>query len=390
MRSAQPASYRSLQLISMLLATLQLSLTIRQHVELKSYLFLIDTDVYARAITRYLEGGNAYDLSIKPRFVYHPIFLQIFGLAGTHAKDLLLFLYTLSGVLFLNALANRKETLYPFFLAFCYSGVGFDQLMGGHLTLPLHFLLLTPLIQGLLTSRQLNSYIVLVAITSLIKPYMLAYLLIPVITSFRQSLDWPLTLRNSIFAVFGLGLIIGIDYECNPELTRDFLETLHQQTLVDGDLGQGFFYAFFKLTHNTAWALMLHALAVMLLCGPVLYLLWRDSEQGEDSIIFYLYFFLTMVNPRLKEYDLAAALIAIFISWSFIKRNKITDLLLSVAFGVSGLRLVLLFKQHENPMVAISGFAFYATIAILTMGFLYSLTRETQTRLRLSKTLGEA
>jgi len=118
--------------------------------------------------------------------------------------------------------------------------------------------------------------------------------------------------------------------------------------------------------------------------------LWRDLEQDEDSIIFYLYFFLTMVNPRLKEYDLAAALIAIFISWSFIKRNKITDLLLSVAFGVSGLRLVLLFKQHENPMVAISGFAFYATIAILTMGFLYSLTRETQTRLRLSKTLGEA
>ena len=376
MRPSQNLTCKGLQLITVLLATLQLSITMRQHVEFKSYLFLIDTDVYARAITRYLEGGNAYDLSIKPRFVYHPIFLQIFGLAGTHAKDLLLFLYTLSGVLFLNALANRKETLYPFFLAFCYSGVGFDQLMGGHLTLPLHFLLLTPLIQGLLTSRQLNSYIVLVAITSLIKPYMLAYLLIPVITSYRQSLGWPLTLRNSIFAVLGLGLIIGIDYVWYPELTRDFLETLHQQTLVDGDLGQGFFYAFFKLTHNTMWALVLHILAIMLLCGPILYLFWRNSEQSEYSIIFYLYFFLTMVNPRIKEYDLEAALIAIFISWSSLNRNKITDLLLSVAFGVSGLRLVLLFKQHENPMVAISGFAFYATIAIMTIGYFYVLKRK--------------
>jgi hypothetical protein len=375
MASKQTPLIQGLRIILVLAATLQLSLAIRQHVEFKSYLFLIDTDVYAHAIERYLEGGNAYDLSIKPRFVYHPLFLQFFSLAGHHAKDFLLFLYTLTGVYLFAALSRRRETLYPFFLALCYCGIGFDQLMGGHLTLPLHFLLLAPLISGISTARQYNQYLALVALASLIKPYMLAYLLIPVIASHQNALNWVNTLKNTLYVGVALVLLVGLDYGYDPDLTHRFLETLHQQTLIDGDLGQGFFYAFFKWTHSSVLALLLHTLAISLLCGPILFLFWKKKDQHQGAFLFYLYFFLTMINPRIKEYDLCAGLIAIFISWSMLAPHKWVETVLSLAFGVSILRLILLYQQHQNPMLAISGFAFYLTVIILTVGYWAVLAR---------------
>ena len=376
MPSKQTPFFQGLRILLVVIASLQLSLAIRQHVEFKSYLFLIDTDVYARAIARYLEGGNAYDLAVKPRFVYHPLFLQFFSLAGSHAKDFLLFLYTLTGVFMISALAKRRELLYPFFLAFCYCGIGFDQLMGGHLTLPLHFLLLAPLVYGISTPKQCNGYIALVALASLIKPYMLAYLILPVIASHQRGLNWTNTLKNVLYAVLGLVLLVTLDYCYAPELTRQFLETLHQQTLVDGDLGQGAFYAFFKWTHSTAQALTLHALVISLLCSPILFLFWKSRERNQEAFLFYLYFFLTMINPRIKEYDLCAALIALFISVSLFKHNKRAEGFLSLAFGVSFLRLIILYRQHDNPMLVISGFAFYITIIILTVGLWRVLAEE--------------
>jgi hypothetical protein len=367
---------RGLQFILILFAAFQLSLAIRQHVEFKSHLFLIDSDVYAHAIQRYLAGGNPYDLTIKPRFVYHPFFLQVFSLAGNHAKDFLLFLYTLSGVYIFSALSKRREMLYPFFLAFCFCGIGFDQLMGGHLTLPLHFLLLAPLVSGISTEQQCNRYIGIVALTSIIKPYMIAYLLIPIFASFQRSHNWVNILKKTMYAVLGLTLLVSIDYGYAPDLTNQFLDTLHQQTLGDGDLGQGFFYLFFKWTHSTVKALALHSLAIMLLCGPILFLFWKRMDQNQEAFIFYLYFFLTMINPRIKEYDLCAALIAIFISWWMLNQQKWGDAILSLAFLVSVFRLILLFKQHENPMLAISGFAFYITVIILTIGYWVLLPRQ--------------
>lgn len=367
--------YEVLKVASVLLATLQLSLVITQHVEFRSQFFLGDANVYTGAIGRYLEGGNAYDSAIHPRFVYHPIFLQAFGLAGDLAKALLMFLFVLSGVYFLKALANRKETLFPFLLAFCYSGVGFDQVVVGHVTLPLHFMLLIPLVVGRWVARKQNVYIALVAVASLIKPYMLAYLAIPVVAAYMADQRWQATLRNAAIAVVGLAVVVWGDYLYNPLLTKDFLSALHSQTLVDGDLGQAPFYAFFKVTHSTAKALLLHILTVIALFGPVIYLFWKNPEENEDAKIFYLYFFLTMLNPRLKEYDISAALIAIFLSWSLMNRNKLKDWLLLGAFWVSGLRLALLYIQHESPMVAVSGFEFYMTIVILMIGYCWVLLR---------------
>ena len=364
-----------LRVIGVLLASFEMALTILQYTQYKTDRFFIDTNTYVTSVARYLRGLDPYDLAAIPHFPYHPIPLLLFSLAGNHLKEALIYMYVLIGVFLLRGLMNHKNFAYPFLLAFGYMGVGLTELAGGNITLPLHLLLLGLLIQGLNTRIKINSFIFINVLVALIKPYMLAYIIIPALISPRTAQSWQVTSKMTALGFIVFAMTVSLQHLISPELTKDFLRSLQQLTLSEGDLGQGFFMMFFRATHSELISLGLHVFSVALLCGPILYLLWRKSESSETSKLFYLYFFLTMVSPRIKEYDVAAAMIALFISWSCLNRSLLNEVILALAFGVSGIRLILLFRQHDQPMVMISGIAFYASVLILSLGFIFALSR---------------
>ena len=373
-------SIKFLRIASVLLASFEIALTILQYTHYKTERFFIDTYTYVNSVRLFNQGLNAYDLEATIRFPYHAIPLQVFSLAGNYLGEALVFLYVVIGIVFLRALLDQKERAYPVLLAFSYMGVGFTELAGGNITLPLHLLLLGLLIQGLNTPMRTNFFLLMTVLVSLVKPYMLAYIVIPALTSPNEKNSKRLDIKKTILSGLLFALIIGLDYLMHPELTKGFLSSVQQQTLVDGDLGQGFFMMFFRETHSKFLSISLHLLAISLLCGPIIYLLWRNGAPSQHLNIFYLYFLMTMASPRIKEYDVEAALIALFISWSYLQRSVLNEIIFTLAFWVSAIRLLLLFKQHDHPMVMISGPAFYASVLILTFGFIFVLSKKRSER----------
>ena len=362
-----------LQQSVLLLSVFEVGLTILQYCLSRTQSFFVDTITYSEGVKLYLGGLNPYDLSAPLRFPYSPIALQLLAIAGQHVKEFLAFAYVGSAVWFFSALFNRTNTAYAAWLALAYLGVGFTEYAGGNMTLPLHMFLLGALVRGIHTQPRAVLFLLMVVFACVFKPYMIAYILLPLAVAYRQRKQAVEIRKWTVRVIIIFVSLLVAYYLANQELLVGFSLSLQKQTLADGDLGQGIFKFLFQFTHSGYVSLTMHLLLIFVIFGPILWSLWSRSAIPIDVFAFYLYFFLTMISPRIKEYDLTAALLALFISWSALNKSALREIVLAFAYGISGLRLLILYRQHDDPLLLISGVSFYATVLVMLVGFYLAL-----------------
>jgi hypothetical protein len=162
-----------------------------------------DLGIYAKAINVLNSGGDPYSpdqLGGYLSFVYHPLVLHVMALFGSWLSPVLMMFYTASIVYFLLGLKKNSNLWLSAFLAFAYCGIGFISIASGNLTVFFHLILLGILVRdssqdldknkngNLLKSTSTNSpFVILLLAFSIIKPYFLIYLVIPLIMQWGKK-----------------------------------------------------------------------------------------------------------------------------------------------------------------------------------------------------------
>lgn len=335
-----------------------------------------DLAIYEKAVTIFNSGGNPYDLNGYLSFVYHPLVLRFLALFGNHLGIALVGSYVISVLFFLKSLGKNQSWWIYSFLAFAYCGIGTVSIGSGNVTVFFHLTLLGILLRWVSgeqeylgnSERPIRIFILMVMIFSIVKPYMLAYLLIPVIVSWKTPLQkstWALTLFASL--LLALILLFGSLY-FDTEF-QSFLSAVQGQTIGKRDLGYGlvmYFYDYYLSAGPLIYrAFVLHfaILAIIILMSIIL--AKRSKSLNKASFALLLYFLLTILNPRLKVYDLFPALIALFIFISYLKKTVITKAAFVLAYALS------LSQLAGTPLFANTGIlSDPLNIYYLTMGLL--------------------
>jgi len=319
-----------------------------------------DLGIYAKAINIFNSGGDPYsptELSGYLSFVYHPLVLHGMALFGSWLSPLLITFYIASVVYFIFCLRKNSNLWLSAFLAFAYCGIGFISITSGNITVFFHLIMLSILLravsqdfgqngtENLFHFTSANSTFVILALTfSIVKPYFLIYLAIPLLMQWGKNEGISKTLRfvltwSSIFLV----LMISSSLFYAVEFTA-FMSALQTQTLGKRDLGYGivmFFYDYYLSAGSLIYrAFILHFLIASLVSLVVLYLAiknkWLSTNRKNVAYFtFLLYFLLTLFNPRLKVYDLFPAFFALYVYFFSLKTNTVSRLLFLFAYALS-------------------------------------------------------
>jgi len=342
-----------------------------------------DLGIYEKAIDVFNAGGNPYELNGYLSFVYHPLVLRLMALFGNYLGMALMGAYLASLLFFISSLgSNRSWWLYSF-LAFAYCGIGTISIGSGNVTVFFHLTLLGLLLRSIsddalrTRSGKLTAvFIVTVAVFSLVKPYMLAYLLIPLVSTWKTSKQksiWSLTLMaGSLLAATLLisSLYFGAEFQ-------SFLSAVQGQTIGKRDLGYGlvmYFYEYYLSAGSLIYrAFVLHFAVLGAVILTTLFLAKRSGLLNSARFTLLLYFLLTILNPRLKVYDLFPALIALFIFASPLKQGLLAKWLFVVAYALS------LSQLAGAPLFVHTGIlsdplnVYYLTMGLVFLGLLPSL-----------------
>ena len=324
-----------------------------------------DLGIYAKAINIFNSGGDPYSpdqLGGFLSFVYHPLILHGMALFGSWLLPVLITFYFASMVYFLFSLRNNSNLWLSLFLAFAYCGIGFISLASGNLTVFLHLILLAILVKG--SSQDLNqnknqnlssftstntAFIILVIAFSIIKPYFLVYLVIPLIMQWGKNEGIAKTIRLILtwVSIF-FALMISSSLFYSTEFSA-FITSLQNQTLGKRDLGYGFvmfFYDYYLSAGSLIYrAFVLHfAIAFLLLLISVYLAIknkWLSTDNSNSAYFpFLLYFLLTLFNPRLKVYDLFPAFFALYVYFFSLKLSTVSRLLFLLAYALSLSQLI--------------------------------------------------
>jgi hypothetical protein len=130
------------------------------------------------------------------------------ALFGSWLSPALIMFYIASMVYFLLGLRNNSNLWLSAFLAFAYCGIGYISISSGNLTVFFHLILLGILVRdesqdldknkngNLLKSSSTNSpFVILLIAFSIIKPYFLIYLAIPLIMQWGKKEGFAKTIR---------------------------------------------------------------------------------------------------------------------------------------------------------------------------------------------------
>ena len=317
-----------------------------------------DLSIYAKAINVLNSGGDPYSpdqLSGYLSFVYHPLVLHVMALFGSWLSLALMAFYIASIVYFLLGLRKNSNLWLSAFLAFAYCGIGFISIASGNLTVFFHLILLGILARDasqdleqkknskLPTSRN-TTFVILLLAFSIVKPYFLIYLAIPLIMQWGKKEGFAKKLRlvltwMSIFIILMVSssLFYGAEFSA-------FITSLQNQTLGKRDLGYGFvmfFYDYYLSAGPLIYrAFFLHfAIAFLLLLISVYLAIknkWLSTDNSNSAYFpFLLYFLLTLFNPRLKVYDLFPAFFALYVYFFSLKPSLVSRLLFLLAYALS-------------------------------------------------------
>ena len=317
-----------------------------------------DLGIYAKAINVLNSGGDPYSpdqLGGYLSFVYHPLVLHVMALFGSWLSLALMAFYIASIVYFLFSLKKNSNLWLSAFLAFAYCGIGFISIASGNLTVFFHLILLGILARDAshdlkqkknskLPTSINTTFVILLLAFSIIKPYFLIYLAIPLIMQWGKKEGFAKKLRlvltwMSIFIILMVSssLFYGAEFSA-------FITSLQNQTLGKRDLGYGFvmfFYDYYLSAGPLIYrAFFLHfAIAFLLLLISVYLAIknkWLSTDNSNSAYFpFLLYFLLTLFNPRLKVYDLFPAFFALYVYFFSLKPSLVSRLLFLLAYALS-------------------------------------------------------
>ena len=346
-----------------------------------------DLGIYEKAVSVFRSGGNPYELNGYLSFVYQPLVLRFMALFGSHLEIALMAAYVGSLLFFFSSLgSNRSWWLYAF-LAFAYCGIGTISIGSGNVTVFFHLILLGILLRHIpngendrvASSNGFLVFILLVVLFSLVKPYMLAYLLIPIVLTWKsnqQRSTWILVLLAGSFLAF---ILILSSLYFGAEL-QSFLSAVQGQTIGKRDLGYGlvmYFYDYYLSAGTLIYrAFVLHFAILGAILLITLFLAKRSGALNNSRFALLLYFLLTILNPRLKVYDLFPALIALFIYVSAFEQSKIVKFFFVIAYALS------LKQLAGTPLFAHTGIlsdplnVYYLTMGLIFLGALPQLLQK--------------
>ena len=338
-----------------------------------------DLEIYEKAASIFNAGGNPYELNGYLSFVYQPIVLRAMAFFGKSLGSVLIVLYSACVLFFLWSLGrNRSWWLYTF-LAFAYCGIGTISIGSGNVTVFFHLALLGILLRHISIGNStaispgpsFTGFILAVLLFGLVKPYLLAYLLIPLVMTWKsdqQKSTWTFTLVAGFFLAIILllsSLYFGAEFQA-------FLAAVQGQTIGKHDLGYGlvmYFYEYYSSAGPLIYrAFILHFAILSMLILAILYLAKRNQLIQKPHFVLLLYFLLTILNPRLKVYDLFPALIALFIYASALDQSKVVKALFILAYALS------LSQLAGTPLFVHTGIlsnplnAYYLTMGLILLG----------------------
>jgi len=343
-----------------------------------------DLGIYEKAAVLFNGGGNPYELNGYLSFVYHPLVLRFMALFGHYLGTALMGAYLASLLFFVSSLgSNRSWWLYSF-LAFAYCGIGTVSIGSGNVTVFFHLTLLGILLRSIQHEETLEdssskltvTFILTVVIFSLVKPYMLAYLLIPLVSTWKTTQQKSIGILT-ILAGSILGLILLLSSLYFGSEFQSFLSAVQGQTIGKRDLGYGlvmYFYEYYLSAGPLIYrAFVLHFVILGAMILIVLFLAKRSGLLNSARFTLLLYFLLTILNPRLKVYDLFPALIALFIFALPLKQGFMTKWLFVIGYTLS------LSQLAGTPLFAHTGILsdplniYYLTMGLVFIGLLPAL-----------------
>ena len=361
-----------------------------------------DLGIYAKAINVLNSGGDPYSpdqLGGYLSFVYHPLVLHVMALFGSWLSLALMAFYIASIVYFLFSLKKNSNLWLSAFLAFAYCGIGFISIASGNLTVFFHLILLGILARD--ASQDLEqkknsklptsintTFVILLLAFSIIKPYFLIYLAIPLIMQWGKKEGFAKTLRLvltwiSIFII----LMVSSSLYYGAEFSS-FISAVQNQTLGKRDLGYGlvmFFYDYYLSAGPLIYrAFVLHFAIAFLLLLISIYLAiknkWLSAGNLNSAYFpFLLYFLFTLFIPRLKVYDLFPAFFALYVYFFSLKPSLVSRLLFLLAYALSLAQLtgsVFFVSQgiFANPMNV-----YYWSMGLVFLAILTRLVKPVQT-----------
>lgn len=304
---------------------------------------LWDLHVYTRAVSEFLLHQNPYltgDVIHQFPFVYHPVVLRF--LTVIHQliplNLFLLSVYAVVTIFFIIQIYKTADTLktqcsienfnppLTLLASLSFGGAGIVALMSGNLSIYMHMLLIASLLIAcrLRSNFSNNASFIAIFLMAFIKPYFLAYLIIPICLS--QSPKRLLIRSMVVIISFGfvwtsMSLVLSAEYQQFIGALNSLIET--------GDIG----YSFFGILKNrinirsVEIAMLIHAaIATVIFIGSgyiVFNLRKLKSPVSRYQILFLTYFVCTIINPRMKEYDFFAVIFCLMAFISISRANPL-------------------------------------------------------------------
>lgn len=284
-----------------------------------------DQQAYVRALGDFLQGGNPYRADVAFPFVYHPIVLAVFSLFGSQLARVLSVASVAMAAWFVVTSASLPvaDKGHLLLAASAIGGFGVTSVASGNITTPLHFLLIAVVIAAATSGEpsRIRRLTLLLVGLALIKPYFLAYAILPVVLARSRSRAIA-TLGASAVA---LALIVFGDYLARPALSRAFLDAL-SQLVVRGDLGIGVFRFLTHHGYSSAVSMIGH-LAVVAGAGAVTAgaFTYCHADGVRDLRLMralLVYFVCTLLNPRMQVYDVFPALVCLLFCCGLVVRGR--------------------------------------------------------------------
>jgi len=347
---------------------------------------LWDLGIYEKAALIFNTGGNAYDSSfylskvtpgVGHLFIYQPIVLRGMALFGEYLGVIMILLYVGSLLFFFQSLGNNRSWWLASFFAFAYCGLGTVSIGSGNITAFLHLILISLLLRNIKKDAiTFTTFVVAVILFSLVKPYFIAYLLIPLATTFQtysQKRVWSLTITVGLMftgAIIGSWLYFGEEFQA-------FISAVRTQTIDKHDLGHGvvmYFYEYYRSAGTLIYrAYILHFAILGSVILLALFLANRSNLLKQANFALLLYFLLTILNPRLKVYDLFPALVALFLFGSTFPETIIRNCLFVIAYALSLSQLVGTPLFAHTCILSDPLNVYYLTMGLVLIGLLPSL-----------------
>lgn len=304
------------------------SISVRYYSVAETQVIFSDFYVYKRALTDVYDGLNPYRTDVGAKFLYHPMVLGLFlWIEQVYSFSLiygLVFLFSFvwflreAGCSYTKNINGERVIFWNHWIGFgsiIFASFGFGRALGlslltGNISLLMHFALISSYLMYLRLRGKgsINVVLVLLFVFSVIKPFFLLYSLLFVFSSDRKNN------YKKVGVLWVLVLIFwGASFIVIKDQMMDFLGALNAQTLEGNDIGYSFFKYFQILLGGSIIPLVFHGLASIWL-GWFLYKKFYKSSENDDAKIFYLgYFYLTVINPRVKNYDMLPGVLCYFL-----------------------------------------------------------------------------